>query len=114
MSDFAGPLCRIRYVACHFVGCGALLFDGSGDGGRNIVDLMDHGSNGGDGVDRSMSIGLNGGDLVADVFGRFRRLAGEFLNFVGDYGEPFAGFSGACRFDGGIQAPAAWSVVRSR
>ena len=63
----------------------------------------DHGSDGGDGVDRSMSIGLNGGDLVADVFGRLRRLAGEFLNFVGDHGEPFAGFSGACRFDGGIQ-----------
>ena len=51
----------------------------------------------------ALGIGLDGFDLVADVFGRFGRLLGEFLDFIGDHGKAFAGFSGARRFDGGIQ-----------
>jgi len=47
--------------------------------------------------------GTNGADLRVDAVGRFGRLTGELLNFVGDDRKTFAGLSGAGRFDRGVE-----------
>ena len=46
---------------------------------------------------------LDGVDLLADILGRRRSLAGQFLDFVGYHRKAFASFTGPRGFDGGIQ-----------
>ena len=46
---------------------------------------------------------LDGLDLAADVLRGFGRLLGQFLDFVGYYRKPLAGFAGTRRLDGGVQ-----------
>ena len=50
-----------------------------------------------------LGITLDGFDLAADVLGGLGGFLGQFLDLVGDHGKAFAGFSGARRFDGGVQ-----------
>jgi hypothetical protein len=88
--------CQLRWPLrphCgHLTGGCALLFDGGGDGRRNIINLINHGTHRPDRHCRPVGIRLNGVDFMADVFGGFGGLLGEFFDFVGDDGKAFSSF----------------------
>ena len=97
------PLGRVRNVAADLVRGGGLLFHRRSDGVRNIVDLVDDGADLRDGLHRALGVALDGFDLLADLFGGFGGLLGQFFHFVGHHRESLARFAGARGFDGGVQ-----------
>src|SRR3569832_2636295 len=81
----------------------ALLFDGRGNGGGDLVDLADRLADGGDRFDRVLRRRLHGVDLRRDVLGGLRGLRGEVLHLGRDDRETLAGFTRTRRFDRGVE-----------
>src|SRR5260370_39931864 len=83
-----------------------LLFDRSRNGGGDGADLADGVADAANRRDAIAGGGLDRADLACDLFGRFRGLAGELLDFGGDHRKTPAGFAGARRLAGYIGPPA--------
>ncbi len=81
----------------------ALLLDGGGNRGGDLVDLADDAADRLDGVDGIAGNLLDVGNLLRDLFRRLRRLARQRLHFGGDHGKAAAGLAGARGLDGGVE-----------
>ena len=103
VCNLSGSLGCLRHVAGHLVRRGALLLDRGGDNARDVIDLVDHATDASDCLDGSFCVLLNRGYLLAYIFRSFRRLLGQFLDFVCYDRKPFASFAGAGSFDGCVQ-----------
>ena len=94
---------RVLRAARDLLGGGALFLDGSGNRGRDLVDLADDAADALDGIDGFARDLLNVGDLLGNLLGRLGGLARQRFDFGGDHRESSSGFTGAGGFDGGVQ-----------
>src|SRR3569833_1162328 len=89
-----GAARRRRDVASDLVGLRRLLLDRAGDGGGDVVDLVDDAADLLDGLDGGGRVALDGVDLQADVLGGLGGLLGQLLHLVGDPHKALAGLAG--------------------
>src|SRR5690606_19244422 len=72
---------RFLDVTGDFLGGGALFLDGGGDGGGDLVDLVNDRRDLANGRDGAAGFALDAADLGADLFGRLGAFVGEALHF---------------------------------
>src|SRR5207249_2492719 len=82
VCNLSGSLGCLRHVAGHLVRRGALLLDRGGDNARDVIDLVDHATDASDCLYRALCVFLNSCDFLADIFGSFGGLVGEFLDLI--------------------------------
>ena len=102
--DLLGALRGLLHVAGNFLRRRALLFHRGRDGRGDLRQLLDGAADLLDRADRFLGRRLDAGDLLADLAGRLGGLLGQRLDFGGDDRKAAAGFAGARRLDGGIEA----------
>src|SRR5439155_18152946 len=87
----------------HLVRRGALLLDRGGDNARDVIDLVDHSADAPDCLYRALCVFLNSCDFLADIFGSFGGLVGEFLDLIRYDRKTFTRLSSPGGFDGCVE-----------
>ncbi|CAN0245857.1 unnamed protein product, partial [Chrysoparadoxa australica] len=101
--DRARPIRGLLRALRNFARCGRLLFNRCGERGGGVVDLADLIDDALRRLDGVVRRRADFSKSLGDFFREFLRLRGELFHLFCDDRETFAGFPGACGFDGGVQ-----------